>query len=70
MQNKVLILAFYSMILNAFFRPLYGGISVLFGYITIVLTLLYPILVSRRSGKLVMRRSTCALIGVLIMEQV
>lgn len=68
MQNTVLILAFCSMILNTFFRPLYGGVSVLFGYITIVLTLLYPILVSRRSGKIVMRRSTFALICVLIVS--
>lgn len=70
MHNKILLMAFYSMILNALFRPLNGQLTIMFGYITILLSLLYPFVAAHKSGKLLIDKRTSFLIVVLIISMI
>ena len=68
MHNKLLLISFYSLILNAFFRPLNSSIATIFGYVTIIASLLYPFFRFRKNGKLLMDKRLFAIICILVIS--
>lgn len=70
MKNRILLFAFYSMILNALFRPLNGQLTIVFGYITILLSLIYPFVAAHNSGMLLIDKRTLLLVIVLIISMI
>jgi len=68
MQNKVLIISLYALILNAFFRPILSPVASLFGYMAIIFSLMYPIFNSYKDGKIIMEKKPWALFVVVIIS--
>lgn len=56
MCNNLLLFALYSLVINVFFRPINSSFASIFGYITILLALLYPIVNSLHHGKVLMKK--------------
>lgn len=68
MYDRLLIISLYSMVLNTFFRPLNSTIASIFGYFTIICTILYPILYSKENGKVRMGKAMFSLLFILLLS--
>lgn len=65
MYDKLLKYALYSVTLNLIFTPLSTGIARIFGYISIILFFLYPVLNSYSKGKIRVKKEVVVL-GILL----
>lgn len=66
MYNKIILFSIYSLILNIFFRPINSNVATVFGYITILLGLLYPVFLSIRNGKVLMNKKVLLFLIVFL----
>lgn len=70
MQNKLLKIAVYAIVLNVLFVPLNSTIAALFGYCTIITSVLYPLSQSYRNGTLRINRIVLAMMVALIISAI
>ena len=66
MQNRLLKIAMYSIALNILFVPFNSSVAAIFGYCTILISVLYPLLRSYEAGKLKVNTLIILLAAVLL----